>query len=49
MAKKKKKDERNREDAESRASSSAVGEATGAGPPAKMKRGVRAADQDHAR
>jgi polyphosphate kinase len=35
---KKKKDEHNRDDAETRASSSAVQEEPGAGPPAKMKR-----------
>ena len=35
---KKKKDERDRDDAETRASSSAGGEEAGAGPPAKMKR-----------
>jgi polyphosphate kinase 2 len=35
---KKKKDERDRDDAETRASSSAAGEEAGAGPPAKMKR-----------
>ena len=35
---KKKKDERDRDDVESRASSSAAGEEAGAGPPPKMKR-----------
>ena len=38
MAKKKKGDERDRDDAETRASSPVAGEEAGAGPPPKMKR-----------